>query len=174
MAVRLKVKCDMDGVVADFEKRVQEHLGTDGRTYEATTGKSVWDFIIDYNDNVQPFFNTLDKMEDADSLWLHLTYLEHLGVIELEMLTSAGYGDHSEEFQRQKDEWFDHHFSKTHRVVFTTSGPSKDKYASPDALLIDDTLKNIEAFAAKGGKTIHHTSASDTISQINSMLGIYT
>ena len=54
------------------------------------------------------------------------------------------------------------------RAIIVTR-PEKLKYATPNALLIDDEIKNYKEFTAAGGKCILHKNTRDTIRQLKKL-----
>lgn len=56
---------DLDGVIADFETKVSEIAGL---PFHSMRKSKIWHHVQMYNDRVKPFFQSLDKMKDADEL----------------------------------------------------------------------------------------------------------
>ena len=66
MIADIKVYVDLDGVLADFEGAVKDRFG---KTMEEMPKGELWGKIKHYNDQKEPWFYSLPKMQDADILW---------------------------------------------------------------------------------------------------------
>jgi len=55
------------------------------------------------------------------------------------------------------------------RKLYFASAKNKVKFARPDSILIDDRKDTIDAWNAAGGVGIFHTSAEDTIKQLQDL-----
>jgi hypothetical protein len=63
--------------------------------------------------------------------------------------------------------WVKHKIPGTKLILRYAS--QKQELAEPNAILIDDRIKNIEQWESAGGIGILHTSAADTISQLKKL-----
>lgn len=170
----LTVLLDFDGVIADMEGKFTSIAGEPWRVYEERTGKSGWPFVNDYNETVEPFFLSLDKLPDADNLVHYLAALHYeTGEIILKGCTSAGNRSRFG-YAEQKRKWFVKHWPGLDEieVITTESGVAKAEYADGDTLLIDDTHKNVVAFSEAGGLVIQHMNALATINVLEKMLKV--
>ena len=156
-----KIYLDMDGVIADFNKRYKELFTVHPKEAEK-------------DNKFEPFFKvfirkqgfaTLDLMPDAINL---MNYVRKIG-IPVEILSSTASEDRDADIRPQKIKWL-----KDHQIefnpIFVPGGELKAKYATPDSLLIDDTPKVIDAFRRAGGIGILYT---DYVSCI-ATLSMYT
>lgn len=151
---------DMDGVVANWEGRVQDILGDQ----YATASKSYkWAMITKYNNDVQPFYATLDKMLDADELWTFVTE-----TFQYYSILSAA-GSTPKDSSTQKRLWLLNNLGETNTIIVRDGG-DKAKFANPKTILIDDRDKVLNPFIAAGGIGILHTSAKDTIKQLEKII----
>jgi len=148
-----KIYCDMDGVIADFLKGSKEILGKD-------FDDDLWDQLpLD-------LYANLPKMSDADKLW------KFISKYDLHILTaypSAKRGKISKTSQNDKVKWMKKTFNFPSNKVNLVLRVEKQNYAKEGTLLIDDMMKNVKEFAAKGGIGIHHTSAVSTIKQLKEL-----
>lgn len=150
----MKLFLDCDGVLADFDKRAEEILGMRSREFEAIHGsKAFWKTIYSTPD----FFYGLDKMPDADKL---VDAVKHLDPV---ILTGKPYGGWAE---GQKLRWRDEHFPDLPMIVCLSKDKFTHMHHDKDNILVDDTLKYAHIWEEAGGTFIHHTSAEDSIRQL--------
>jgi len=161
-----KIYCDLDGVLADFEKRFIE---ISGKRPENVPSQEMWEIILK-GDAERPFFETLDLTHDAMHLWLYLMGLREYKGIELEILTASGRYPEGIEFAQQKHRWM----AKVEygvKVNTVQRGVDKYQFAGEGILLIDDMEKNLGPFVQAGGQVIHHKSALSTVEQLKKIFG---
>lgn len=152
-----KVFIDMDGVIADFEKRYFEKFGV---TPETTRNKKNFGNYFDtfINDGE---FAKLDKMPDTDLL---ISYLNSLSIPK-EILSSTASPEWHSMIAPQKYFWLNKN-KISYPANFVPGKKHKSKYATPDSVLIDDTESVIEAWNKAGGIGILHTDAISTIAML--------
>lgn len=146
---------DCDGVLANFDKRAIELVGVCPREFEGKVGETTfWDTIYDAPD----FFYSLDPMHDAYDL---VGAVKHLNPI---ILTGKPRGEWAVD---QKLRWRDKYFPDLEMIVC----PSKDKitYAKPGDIIVDDWEKHRMTWINGGGIWVMHTSAEDSIDQLNKL-----
>ncbi len=155
------IQCDMDGVLADFEKKVKEVDDTYNREeYLANSKarKSVWDAITQYQKDGGELWYELDMMPDAMVLWDYISKYPNT-----EILTATGNPMyHADE---QKIKWVKERIGNV-KVNFVRKSADKAQWAAPNHILIDDAEKSIVPWTAAGGIGILHTSAKDTINKL--------
>lgn len=159
----LKISCiylDMDGVIANFEKRYEELYGI---IPESERRKHFQKNFVDLI--AAGHFGTLEKMPDADML---LDFLRKAPV-PTQILSSTARDEYYDDVSKQKMIWL-----QTHGITFTPNfvpgKQHKKKWAKPDTIIIDDTLAVIEDWRAAGGIAIWHKDAMSTISQLKMYL----
>ena len=153
----------MDGVLADFAHRYVRLFGKN--TKEARDNKEFnpnWDTFVQTNQ-----FETLDWFPGAQQL---LSFVSKLPKnIEIEILSSSGGKKYHSEVTEQKKIWL-----KKHNINYETNIVSgrrnKAAFASPSAILIDDTPEVLEFFMKAGGHGILHKNAHDTIEKLKKMI----
>lgn len=150
---------DLDGVFADFDTGVKLLSGLFPNDFESTN--KMWKFIVKDMKAGNKFFGNLPKMKDADILW---EVVKHYDPI---FLTATGHS-FPEEVAKQKKEWIRKYYGAI-QVITVEDGKEKAKYASPDAILIDDRMKAIGPWRAAGGMGILHKNAIDTIEQLKQL-----
>lgn len=155
------VYLDMDGVIANFDKRFKEKFGK--RPQETRNDKDFGGYFKKFIDDAE--FINLELMPDALEL---LNYLETIEV-PVEILSSTAREDRHQEIAKQKDVWLDKH--EIHYVRNFVPGKSlKYKFAEPSSIIIDDTQSVIDDWKKAGGVAIHHKDALSTISTLKMLL----
>lgn len=152
---------DIDGCIADFEKRYIELYGITPK--EADTKGRFKDDFKHFIETGQ--FATLDPMPDAVEL---LKYIDSLDIPKF-ILGSTAYEKVHVEVSRQKEIWLND-MDIDYPPIFVPGKRLKAQYAKPNSVLIDDTKSNIDQWNAKGGISILHTSAKSTIQQLRDIL----
>ena len=150
-----KIYLDMDGVIADFNKRYKELY----KIYpsEADDYKVFDGFFTKFIATGE--FATLDLMPDAMEL---IDYLRSLS-IPTEILSSTSSERRDADIRKQKLEWLAKHNIEFPPILVPGKRHKKD-YSNPNSLLIDDTSANIDQWRREGGIGILHT---DTLTTIN-------
>ena len=149
-----KIYLDMDGVIADFNKRYKARYMMEPR--EAETHKEFDKFFTQFIADGE--FSTLDLMPGATEL---IDYLKGLS-IPTEILSSTASEKRDAAIRPQKLDWL-----KKHNIEFTPilvpGKRFKKDYSNANSLLIDDTQVNIDQWRREGGIGILHTDAATTI-----------
>ena len=150
---------DLDGVLADFDSRAEEILGTDNiYKFEFVYGpEAFWKGI---NSNAH-FFLGLRRMPGSDRL-LQATWHYPRAILTALPKTNGDTVD------RQKREWVREHFGKGMKVITCTT-KDKPNYCLPGDILIDDRAVNKAAWEKAGGKYIIHMSVESTLEQLKSL-----
>jgi len=150
---------DCDGVLADFDSEFFNRFGMTARAWEDEFGsQNFWRAIAES----QPkFFRNLPKMADAGIL---MSYLEPQRPI---ILTGCPRGNWS---QTQKIDWARKNFPTV--PLITCRSKDKRAYCRPGDILIDDTLTYKHLWEEAGGIFITHTSATNSIRQLQQVLSI--
>jgi len=143
---------DCDGLLAHFSRGFETAFGMSCDTYEALHGtKAFWQAIR----NELNFFGTLPLMPDALELY---NAVKHLRPI---ILTGVPFGQWAE---HQKFKWRDKHFPGVPMV--TCRSRDKACYCQPGDVLIDDITTYKHLWEAAGGHYIVHTSAKQSIKEL--------
>lgn len=167
---RFDLYCDLDGVLVNFIKgasTLYQHVHNeeyDNSKYsDEEYANQLWKTVNDYIDAGNEFWFNLEKLPDADKLWTHIKHMDPI------ILTATGrrYQPAAE----QKAKWVTHNINTSTKTIAVTRSVDKAQYASPNAILIDDSPRSINPWIQAGGIGILHTSAADTIQQLNKILG---
>ena len=144
----MKIYLDMDGVLANFNKKYEEVFKIDPTTVawrSAESDKNFEDFIVGFR------FIELDYMPNATRL---LEFVDGLDV-DVEILSSSGGAKHHTEVEYQKKIWLNSKLLH-YPVNIVPGGSKKAAFAAPDHILIDDTERVVNKYRAAGGVAILH------------------
>lgn len=150
----------MDGVLANFEKRYIELFR------EAPDGPNSHRDRKEFSKNWEVFisgkhFETLDWWPGGPEL---VTYLCKLPIEDVEILTSSGGNKYHDQVVIQKHKWIETFgIPEGWKVNVVAGRKKKAEFATPDSILIDDTLDVIQAFREAGGIGIHHKDIGNTL-----------
>jgi len=152
-----KISCiylDMDGVIADFNKRYKELYHMNPR--DAEKKKEFDKFFDEFIATGQ--FATLDLMPDAME---GITFLRKLNV-PTQILSSTASEKRNDAISKQKLVWL-----QTHGITFTPNlvpgKRLKRNFAAPDKIIIDDTEVVIDQWREAGGIGILHKDWPTTV-----------
>ena len=156
-----KISCiylDMDGVIADFEKRYKElYKITPKETKDKKRFYGFFDVFIKNNN-----FATLEMMPSASVL---IDFLRKASV-PTHILSSTARPETHDIIGKQKMIWLQTH-GITFNPVFVPGKNLKKEYAAPDKLIIDDTESVINDWRAAGGHAIWHKDVPSTLAMLN-------
>jgi hypothetical protein len=148
-----KIYCDMDGVLVDFEKGYKDLTGRDA-SYK-TNPEEFWAPITKAG---AAFWIKLQWMPDGKELW------NYIKGYNPELLSAPSREESS---KIGKFVWVKRNIPGTKLLL--KSAERKQEYATPNAILIDDRADNIQRWKDAGGVGIHHTSAENTIKQLQKL-----
>lgn len=152
--------CDLDGVLADHDKKMREKHG------------SKWRSIFFQKDNKNKyeddFFNSLPWMSDGTELW---NAIKDFHPTILTALPSSDDNDYNKNHDYQKRQWCLRELGKDVKVITTKGAWCKYKYCQQkNSILIDDRIKTKESWVKAGGIFIHHKYAKNTIKELKKLL----
>lgn len=158
---------DLDGVLANFEKKALEVAGNlPDRNRKTPEDKKLrndfWKAITAYVKAGNKFFEALEPMPDAYQL---IAYLKQDG------FTICSATGHTLNAAVEKRAWVRKYLGndKANEALFVRDAVMKGTHAAPGRILIDDTQKAIDSWDQAGGIGIFHTSAASTIAQLKEM-----
>ena len=152
---------DQDGVLADFEDGLTKALGYKVNLKDK---KDVYD-AEKRKLTAQRLFRNLEPLPDA---WKLVDYCMNSG-IHTEILTAAGTVNRTLVI-KDKIDWIRRYVHPHWIVIPTFSGNQKAAFAHKKSVLIDDRQENIDCWIEAGGIGILHTTADDTIEQLDYIL----
>jgi phosphoglycolate phosphatase-like HAD superfamily hydrolase len=151
-----KIYCDLDGVLADFEKGYAELTNTlPSKTFN---GKA--EFWEPINKAGAEFWANLDWMPDGQELWRYIKKYKP-------NILSAPSSDLSSKIG--KEAWVKMHLKNNYNKLYLYSRANKQLFSEPNRILIDYMKKTIDEWNDKGGIGIFHTSAANTIKELKKL-----
>ena len=150
-----KIYLDMDGVIADFEKRYEALYHMHPR--EAEKNDKFVKFFDEFIATKQ--FATLDLMPGAVE---GMHYINSLGA-PVEILSSTASEERYDAISKQKRMWLQIN-NISYKQNFVPGKRHKYKFATPDSVIIDDTESVIRDWRKAGGIGILHKDWSTTMS----------
>jgi hypothetical protein len=154
----VKIYVDMDGVLANFEKRyIELFRESPGESRAGKEFSENWTTFIEGKN-----FETLDWWPGGPEL---ITYLsQNVPIESVEILTSSGGNKFHDQVVIQKHKWIEtFNLPEQWKVNVVAGRKKKAEFATPDSILIDDTEDVIQAFRAAGGIGIHHKDIGNTL-----------
>ena len=146
--------CDMDQVLVALMKGAEEVLG---EPFQTADKDERWNKIA----NTKGFWANLDWMPGAKRLW------DFISKYDTEILSAYSARDGNS--RNGKLKWLSKNTKIKRGKINLVMRSDKQKYATTNGkpnVLIDDYIKNINEWEAKGGIGIHHTNVSKTISEL--------
>jgi cytidyltransferase-like protein len=150
-----KIYCDLDGVIVDFEEGYERLTGKSIKGNHVKGDSDFWQPITDAGAN---FWINLDWMSDGEKLWKYIKKYTPTILSAPSREKSSRVG---------KEIWVRTNIPGTELILKYAS--EKQELAEPNAILIDDREDNIKQWKAAGGIGILHTSADDTIKQLQEL-----
>jgi len=156
---KYKIFCDMDGVLCDFNKRFTslnpEKLSP--TQYQDKYGsEKFWEFI-DGEIGVK-FWVGIPWMKDGKQLW------EYISKYNPTLLSAPSRNNESRLGKRL---WVKNNIPGQKLIL--ASAAKKQNYSRGNRILIDDRPDTIQQWRSQGGIGILHTSAVDTIQQLQNL-----
>ena len=154
MEKEYKIYCDMDGVLVNFIKGYFDLTGRDiSGAYH--TDKKFWEPIDKAG---LDFWLNLEWTPDGKELW------NYIKKYNPDLLSSPSRQNDS---RVGKHKWVNRELPGSHLIL--RSAGKKQEFATPTSILIDDRPSNVEQWISSGGIGILHTSANDTIKQLEKL-----
>lgn len=149
---------DMDGVLADFEKKYYQHFDTH---IDSTPDHILWNNIK----KIEDFWLNLDEIEGSRNIW-DFAHLQPK--TEIEILSAPSR--HDERSLPQKNAWLDQKYPKhTFKRNFVRAR-DKQKFANSKSILIDDMKRNTDQFISAGGKSILFNNSNQVLEDLKKVL----
>lgn len=155
-----RIYLDLDGVLADFYGHARAILGAE---YPTDDTAAAWRRLS----AVPHLYRSLPPLQGAVALYRALAASGR----RLAVLTALPHPTgHLMTAPRDKRAWVARHLSATLQVITVSHGEEKAVFAAPEALLIDDSARNLSAWEAAGGMGFLHRSCSETSSALAQLL----
>jgi hypothetical protein len=146
---------DLDGVLADFDRGVQELLGMSSAQFEKKYGiKEFWRRLA----SAPEFYARLPLLPDARTLF---GAVEHLTPT---ILTGLPLGKWA---APQKVAWCEQHFPRV--PVITCMARDKHRFMDPGDVLVDDRDRHRPAYEAHGVVFVHHETARQSLRELSAI-----
>jgi phosphoglycolate phosphatase-like HAD superfamily hydrolase len=149
---------DMDGVLANFERRWTELYGEPPQHTRAVKRfSSKWENFV-----LSRQFESLDFFPGAHEVY---NFVRDSGrALSIQILSSSGGEIFYDEVREQKINWLRNSRMQFAEVNIVPGRRLKKNYATANSILIDDTPDVIEDFNNAGGIGILHRDSQETIS----------
>ena len=153
-----EIYCDLDQVLVAFLKGAEKAIGGDFTTMDKDER---WSKI----NQTKGFWANLDWMPGAKKLYQMIAkYNPHV---------LSAYSGRDPNSKVGKMKWLDKNTKFKRANIHLVKRSQKQAYAKnrdgEPNVLIDDYLKNIKEWEAKGGIGIHHTNVSKTIAELKKL-----
>jgi cytidyltransferase-like protein len=152
---KYEVYCDMDGVLVDFERGYEELTGKNIRGNHVKGDGDFWQPITDAG---VEFWTKLKWMSDGKQLWDYIKKRKPNLLSAPSREESSRIGKHI---------WVENNIPGVNLIL--RAADKKQEFASPNAILIDDRADNVQRWKDAGGVGIHHTSAENTINELEKL-----
>lgn len=178
---RPHVFCDIDGVLANFSKGLEQSLGvSEANIDEFLLQQGGWEYIAN---NHPHLFAKLPTLPDARGLVSGLVSYRDAGAIRLSFLTAIPtqwYEDAQLRKSSTQDKitWVTRHFQKipaasvlvVRRRDKRLAAKKEIRNGAPPPVLIDDFKKNIREWEQEGGLGVHHESGLKSLQALHNYL----
>jgi hypothetical protein len=157
----MRLFCDMDGVLADFDRGYEIVMGRPitERDYHKEWSQEDWDLL---HRTAPTFFRDLPPMPDMFELW------EYIRRHDPTILTGVPRELTSSVTSNQKTDWSARMFGPQQPIICCRS-KEKFHHCRPGDVLIDDWPKYKHLWEGAGGIWVTHTSASATIARLKEL-----
>jgi len=151
-----KIFCDMDGVLVDFPAQWKKYFEEDPKTHKKRVGKDEFDMLLDTTP--YDFWFKMGWMPGGEKLW---------SVIKKQDTTILSSPAESDDCKKAKADWLKAH-GINNKLILKKSF-RKQEHAAPNHILIDDYIRNVEQWRARGGIAIHHTDINKTLKELSDL-----
>ena len=151
------IYCDMDEVLCAFLKGAKKAIGGD---FPSEDKDKRWKLISQTKD----FWANLDWMPGAERL--------HDFITRYDAYILSAYSNRDRNSKVGKMKWLKKNTKFKRANIHLVMRSEKQIYAMTDGkpnVLVDDYIKNIKEWEAKGGIGIHHTNVGKTISELKKL-----
>jgi len=166
---RLRIYCDMDGVLTDFVKAMQDIGWTGSLDFKHSEINKMWKLIDSHGGSI--FWSNMPWIKGGKELWAFIKDKDPY------ILTSAGRNvSHGPGRKRKlgKEMWVERELGAQYLVNMSVVPDKrlKAKFARSNAVLIDDEKQNIDDFIQAGGMGILHKTAHTSIKKVKEFMNL--
>ncbi len=155
---KVKIYCDMDGVIADFEKKFYEISGGfTPKEYETKYGREAFWDLIDNKNGVR-FWVGIPWMPEGKKLWNYISQYNPT------LLSAPSLNNESRLGKRL---WVKNNLPGVKLTL--ASARNKPNYAGENKILIDDRKDTIDNWVKQGGIGILFTSTNQAIKDLKKL-----
>jgi hypothetical protein len=158
--IKYKIFCDLDGVLADFERGV---IDLTGRSIDSQTSSKMWTKIF----SCPKFFENLNPTSYCDDLWNKISLIG--GQIPTIL---SGVPQGKKQYPMEKLSWCKKNLNADMENIITCKSTDKYKYSNLGHVLIDDNYSNGIKWVHYGGIFIHHITPERTIYELERLFNI--
>ena len=151
------IYCDMDGVLCDFERQWARTNKLPFSKFQTLNIHDRWEKVRQHGS----FWETIPWKGDGRTLW---NYIKKHDVRIL-----SAYSSSDPNCMAGKRKWLSKNVSISNAKIHLVTRSQKQIYSKKNTILIDDYIRNIKEFNAKGGIGIRHKTASLTISELKKL-----
>ena len=167
--------CDMDGVLVDFDEGYKELTGVSTQHADSQGKNEFWGLFRDSLKNKdiseRSYWANLDWMPDGKQLWDYIKeynpYVLTAPSVNFDIPFEERYKMENNQSMQGKTEWVKR--LPNMKKIYFRSAARKADFAGPNKILIDDRKDTIDSWNANGGIGILHTSAANTIKQLQEL-----
>ena len=156
----MKIFCDLDGVLTDFDGRFIELFGKHPKEFINVYGYS--SFWASLTSRAKDFWCGIQWKSDGKELWQYIS--PYNPIILSSVPTSM-----AKIATQCKEQWIKKELGLDIQYHITTR-KEKQNFSANDHILIDDMKKNIEEWTQRGGVGILHISADVTINELQKLI----
>ncbi len=149
------IYCDMDMVLCNFMKAADKAVGGSFVTHDK---EDRWKKI----NQTKGFWENLEWMPGAKNLYKK--------IIKYDAHILSAYSGKDPSSKSGKMKWLARETKFKRSKIHLVMRSQKQQFAMTDGkpnVLVDDYIKNIKEWEAKGGIGVHHTSVSKSIGELN-------
>jgi len=167
--------CDLDGVLVDFDYGYEELTGVKTHHADRQGSQHFWDLyrnsIKEKGISEKDYWENLPWMPDGKKLWDYISkynpYVLTAPSVNHDIPKPERYKISHNESMQGKTIWVNR-LNNMKKIYFAASS-FKQQYSGKNKILIDDRQPTIDAWNAKGGIGIFHTSTENTIKQLQEL-----
>ncbi|HHW59650.1 MAG: hypothetical protein WBL11_06490 [Bacteroidales bacterium] len=152
----MRIFCDLDGVLTDFDGRFFELFGKYPNEFIDTYGYS--SFWASFTRQAEDFWSGIKWKNDGKKLWQFIRPYNPI-------ILSSVPPSMAKIATKYKEKWIRDELGLDIEY-YITSRKEKQNYSDQGSILIDDMKKNIDEWLLRGGIGILHISAENTIKEL--------